>query len=375
LTLVSTLLASDPNRNTIFTGMVRTVQHSTAPTVDAAFRDFTANAKGEFPVVLAPEQAVWKHDQGRPADPAVAVYPIEGTVTLDYPYTVTTSDSLKAQAAALLEKAMSSAGTQNRVRELGFRSSGGLAPTSYGNAAGVSPRLPRKLPTPAAQDVAAVMQAWSKLSLSIRMLSIFDISGSMAEKIPGTNLTRIQGTAQAAQAGLGLLSDDTELGQWVFSTDLVGSQPWKQVVSIGPLSDRAGSVTRRELIQNALAKAQVKSDGDTALYRTLLAAYRYLKSTYQPDKINSILLLTDGKNDDSGPGGLDDITKAVSLLKAEYDPKRPVKVFMLGFGKGADSNELLQLADATQGSAKVVYTLPGVQKFLLEAIAKRLTAR
>src|SRR5581483_632519 len=52
LTLVYTLLARDPNKNTVFTGMVRTVQHSTSTTVDAAFRNFKANAKGQFPVVL-----------------------------------------------------------------------------------------------------------------------------------------------------------------------------------------------------------------------------------------------------------------------------------------------------------------------------------
>ncbi len=370
LMLTNTLLASDPNKSSIFTGIVRTVQHNTVDTVTALFKNFGPNAKGQFPVALAPEQALWKHNQSGTKQPAIAVYPIEGTATLDYPYTVTTTDSAKAQAAALLEKAVQTSSAQNRVKQLGFRASDGTAPSGFGASSGTTTKLPRKLPSPTAAQVEEVMQAWSKLGLAIRMLAIFDVSGSMAEKIPGTKLTRMQGTAQAAQAGLGLLSDDNDLGLWEFSTNMDGAKPYKPLIPVGPLNQRAGSVTRRQLVQNGLDKLQPKKNGDTALYRTILAAYRYMKNTYQPDKINSILLLTDGVNDDKG--GMTDIRQAVAQLNKEFDPKKPVKVLMLGFGKGADRTELTKLADATQGDAYVAYTLPDVQKFLLQAISKRL---
>jgi hypothetical protein len=369
LMLTRALLESDPNARTIFTGIVRTVQNATTPTVAAQFTSFNPDARGRYPVLLTPEQAVWKHNKTDPADPAVAIYPIEGTATLDYPYTVTTTDDAKVQASALLEKSLSSANTQNRVQALGFRTADGRAPGSFGDATGVSPKRPRPLPAPAARDVAQVMQAWSKLSLNIRMLSIIDVSGSMADKVPGTNLTREQATAKTALGGLQLMDDDTELGQWVFSTNLVGKQPWKEIVPIGPLGQRVGSQTRRQLITSGLAKVKPIPTGNTGLYATILAAFKHLKATYKPDMINSMLLLTDGKNDD--PGG---ITKqqVLAALTKEYDPKHPVQVILLGFGKGVDARDLRDIAAVTHGGAYVAFTPAQVQKIFLEAISRRI---
>jgi hypothetical protein len=371
LMLTRALLQSDPNANTIFTGIVRTVQHATTPTVEAQFKSLKPDARGRFPVLLTPEQAVWKHNQSKPAEPAVAIYPVEGTATLDYPYTVTTTSDDKVSASGLFEKAMSTANAQSRVQALGFRTPDGKGPASFGTATGVSPRKPRPLPAPDADSVAQVMQAWSKLSLTIRMLSIIDISGSMADKVPGTSVTRMQATAKTAQGGLQLMTDDTELGQWVFSTNLVGNQPWKEIVPIGPLGDRIGSLSRRQVILGQLAKVKPIPTGNTGLYDTILAAYRKLKSTYKPDMINSMLLLTDGKNDD--PKGTT-LPKLLSALKKEYDRKHPVQVLMIGFGKGVDRNELDQVARATDGAVFIANTPAEIQKIFLEAIARRVCA-
>jgi hypothetical protein len=369
LMMLRTLLQSDPNADTIFTGIVRTVQHATTPTVAAQYKSLRPDARGRFPVLLTPEQAVWKYDQGKPSEPAVSIYPVEGTATLDYPYTVTTGSDEKVAASQLFEKSMSTANAQSRVQALGFRTPDGKGPASFGPATGVSTRRPRPLPAPDADSVEQVMQAWSKLSLSIRMLSIIDISGSMADKVPGTKITRMQATAKTAAGGLQLMTDDTELGQWVFSTNLVGNQPWKEIVPIGPLGDRIGSASRRQIVLSGLAKLKPIPTGNTGLYTTILAAYQKLKTTYKPDMINSMLLLTDGKNDD--PKGIT-LKKLLTSLKKEYDPKHPVQVIMIGFGKGVDRNELDQVAQATDGAVYIANTTAEVQKIFLEAIARRV---
>ncbi|HXA63221.1 MAG TPA: substrate-binding domain-containing protein, partial [Streptosporangiaceae bacterium] len=291
LMLTHALLASDPKQRTIFTGIVRTVQHSTTPTVADQFTSLGKDDRGQYPVLLTPEQAVWKYNQKHPAIPATAVYPIEGTANLDYPYTVTTADDVKSRAAALFENAFKTTNAQNAVRSLGFRTADGVGPSTFSDATGVSPRKPRPLPNPSADEVAQVMQAWSKLSLSIRMLTIIDVSGSMTQQVaPG--VTREQATIQVAQGGLGLMSDDTEIGTWLFSTDMVGTQPWKEIVPLAPLGKRIGSSTQRQLMLSGLAKIVPKPNGNTALYRTIVAGYKYMKQTYKPDMMNSILLLT-----------------------------------------------------------------------------------
>ena len=38
--------------------------------------------------------------------------------------------------------------------------------------------------------------------------------------------------------------------------------------------------------------------GDTGLYDSLLAAFRSVKSSYQPGYVNSVVLMTDGVNED-----------------------------------------------------------------------------
>jgi hypothetical protein len=369
LMLTNELLASDPNKNTIFTGIVRTVQHAITPTVGAALTDFKPNARGQYPVALATEQAVWQHNQGNPPDPAVAVYPTEGSTMLDYPFEVTTADSTKAQAAALLQKAMSSANMQNRVRQLGFRTPDGQAPSSYGQATGVNPARPRELPEPNAGTAAQVMQAWAKLSLSIKMLTVFDVSNTMEAPVPNTNMIRLQALAKVAQGGLGLLSDDTEMGLWEFSSHMDGDKPYKPLISSGPLGQRVGSESRRDLIANGLAGMKVNKGSNTALYETLIAAYRYMKRTYEPDKINTVLIFTNGT--DHLPGGLS-IAQTVEQLKRLYDPDHPINVYFMGFGQNADRQELEQLTSGIEGGALIAQTPEEVQKLLLEAISKRI---
>ncbi|WP_246491970.1 substrate-binding domain-containing protein [Actinomadura alba] len=365
------LLANDPNAQAAFTGVVRTVRESTAPDLKTQLAAFRRDSRGRYPMVLAPEQALWKHNQGRPAERAVALYPAEGTMALDYPFALTAKDPAKNKAAKLLEQALSTSRAKDEVRALGFRSSDGVAPASFGSKNGLNAKPPRMLPAPQPADVRSVMQAWAKLSLSVRMLALLDVSGSMAETVPGANVTRIQATAQVAQGGLSLLPDDTELGLWTFSTELVGARDWREDVTIGPLGQRIGSNTRRQTVLATLAGLRPKPTGDTGLYDSVLAAFRKMKTTYKPEMINSLLLLTDGKNDDQNGISLAQLR---ATLKKEFDPNRPVQVIMIGFGKGVDRNELDLIAKETRGSVHIANTPQEIQKIFLAAMSRRVCA-
>ncbi|TDD23623.1 VWA domain-containing protein [Actinomadura sp. KC06] len=368
LMITNTLLANDPNRDSIFTGIVRTVRESTVPNVAAEFTHFRKGRTGKQPISLSSEQALWTYNKTGPEEPAVALYPLEGTLSMDYPFTVTSADAGKQEGARLLEKAMSTEATRSDVHAQGFRTPDGKAPNGFDQKAGVSPARPRQLPAPKSAEVAKIMQAWSKLTLGLRMLVLIDVSGSMAEKV-GPNVNRLQALAQVSQGGLSMMSDDTELGQWLFSTKMNGDKPYKEMISIGPLSDRIGSTTRRGLFLSTLQQMRPKPDGDTGLYRTMLAAYNGMNKSYKPEFGNSILLLTDGKNDD--PGG-PSLQTTLNQLKGMQDPNKPIQVNMIGFGPGVDRNELEQIAQVTNGSVQIAMTPAEIQKIFLKMLSRRI---
>jgi Bacterial extracellular solute-binding protein/von Willebrand factor type A domain len=362
------LLQSDPNATAIFTQMVRSVQDSISPDTKSLFGVFKHNFHGRTPIVIAPEQAVWKYNQTKPSTALSAIYPAEGMLKMDYPVATVTQDDTKLRAAQLLENDMSTANARADVRSLGFRTPDGLPGDGFTAANGVSPRMPRALPTPASTDVDDSVQAWTKLSLGIRMLTLLDISGSMNTPVsPG--VTRMQATAQAAQGGLALLPASSDLGLWTFSTNLVGKQPYRVEVPLGALNSRVGSGTRREAVLNALGRIRPKPNGDTGLYDSVLAAVRSMQKSYRPDMYNSVLVLTDGYNDNKG--GLT-LKQLETTLKKEYNPDQPVMVIFIGLGTGVDMNSMQQIATQTDGAAYDAAQPSDIAKIFLATIARRL---
>ncbi|GAA2456426.1 hypothetical protein GCM10010191_89750 [Actinomadura vinacea] len=368
LMVTSTLLTNDPNRQSIFTGIVRTVRESMLPTVDAQFAHFRKGRTGKQPISLSSEQALWSYNRKSPAEPAVALYPVEGTLSMDYPVTVTAADKDKQDAARRFEQAMSTEATRADVRALGFRSPDGKAPSGFGARQGVSPSRPRQLPAPKATEVAQVMQSWAKLTLGLRMLVLIDVSGSMAEQV-APNVNRLQAIAQVAQAGLAMMSNDSELGLWQFSTKMNGGQDWQETVPIGQLGERVGSITRRNLVLSTFQRMRPKPDGDTGLYDVALGAYKEMSDTFKPEFGNSILLLTDGKNDDpNGPT----LKETLAELKEMKDPNKPIQVNMIGFGGGVDRDELTRIAESTGGATAVAMTPQEISKIFLQMLSRRI---
>jgi hypothetical protein len=364
------LLQGDRNADAIFTQIVRNMQNSLSPNPQALFASFRRDLHGRAPVVIVPEQAVWKFNHSGPASPATAIYPSEGLLSLDYPFALTTNDDAKIRAAGLLEKAMGTEPARAAVRALGFRTPDGRPGDGFVTGNGLSPRIPRALPAPAAGDVTDVMQAWTKLSLRTRMLTLLDVSGSMAQPV-GKGMTRMQATAQVAQGGLAMMPDDTDLGLWAFSTNLNGGHDYRTEVPIGPLSTRMGSGTRRQAILAALGRVRPKPSGNTGLYDSVLASVRSLQKTYKPGYYNSVLVLTDGKNDKTTGMSL---SKLLRTLKRANNPDKPVMVVFIGFGPDVDMASMQKIALETNGAAYHAIKPQDVQRILLETIARRICA-
>lgn len=352
-----------------FATFARAAQENMAQDVRGVFEFLAGGGESVLPVLLAPEQSVRAYNRTGPKEPAEAVYPREGTLSLDYPFVLV--DPERDEAARLFEGALRTAEARDALQELGFRDTAGAPPPDFRSAAGVRAQQPAELAAPTPAEVREVAQAWARLALGSRMLSVIDVSGSMAAKVPGTDLTRLQAIAQASQQGLTLQPDGTELGQWIFSTRMDGRRDWRETVPIGPLGERIGSATRRQRVLGTLTSLRPKPDGDTGLYDTLLAAVEFMRRTHKPEMINTVLVFTDGRNDDPDGPALDE---TIDRLRAGSDPRRPVQIIVIGFGPEVDTGELKRLADATRGSVYTADRPSDILRIFGEATARRLCA-
>ncbi len=133
------------------------------------------------------------------------------------------------------------------------------------------------------------------------------------------------------------MPDDTELGIWLYARRPHGELDRAELVPVGPLRDPYGPATRRQQLDFGLDQVAAVPEVRTGLYDTVLAAYRAMQRGYDPKLVNSLLLLTDGTNDD--PGGIP-LPGLLAALRGEYDPTRPVQIVIVGFGDNVDRGAL-----------------------------------
>ncbi|ASW57933.1 VWA domain-containing protein [Plantactinospora sp. KBS50] len=320
------------------------------------------------------EEDVIAYNAKKPPIRLAAIYPEPAPLSLDYPYAVLPGiQAAQGKAAQGLFKVLGTDAFRDRLGEQGLRAPDGTftpgfaAPQGAPSPAGTNPpsATPNSGGTAAAGlDPVVVDRALSSWSVSTqpgRLLAVIDVSGSMKEQVPGTNVNREQVTVQTAARGLSLFDDTWEVGLWTFSTNLVGSRPWRQLVPIGPLS------SQRDELQKALPLV-VPSNGDTGLYDTTLAAYKTVQEGWQAGRVNSVVLFTDGKNEN--PGGISQ-QRLLSELKKAADPERPIQMVILGIGKDVNQDELKAIVKVTGGGVFVTEDPSKIGDIFLKAIALR----
>jgi Ca-activated chloride channel homolog len=172
-------------------------------------------------------------------------------------------------------------------------------------------------------------------------------------------------TLEAAKRGLALFDDSWALGLWVFSTELAGSRDYRQLTAIGPLS------SQRDNLENGIAGIRPKKGGDTGLFDTILAGYKAVQEDWEPGRVNSIVMLTDGKNDDDN--GISE-AGLLAELKRIRDPERPIQVVVIGIGNEVSKAELDAITKVTGGGVFVTEDPAKIGDIFLRAIALRPTA-
>ncbi|HEY4017978.1 MAG TPA: substrate-binding domain-containing protein [Pseudonocardiaceae bacterium] len=317
---------------------------------------FTSDTGAKAHVFTASEQAVNAANQSGGQPKFVAMTPSEGTLVFDYPVvTVTSRTDLAgtATATSAFETALRSAQTATQLTGAGFR-----APDS---------NIPGARSYPATAAATTLLRTWVAVNLDARFLTVIDVSGSMGERSP-TGQTKAEIVRDATNVGLAEFPDTSEIGIWEFGDQLAPPNDWREVVPVGELGGPIDGVTRRVALQQASAALPSVTHGGTALYSTAIAAYQSVLAGYDPNKVNAVVLMTDGANDTNhGP----DLPTTVSQLRALVDPARPVPLFAVGIGAGADMNALGQLAAATNGKAYRVDTAADIVAVFLDALVRR----
>jgi hypothetical protein len=336
------------------------------PSLDAFARPSAGSDTA--PVTLTSEQAVVAYDRAHPGQPLAVRYPAQGTFELSYPYVLTSRGGATLAVARAFGSVLRSSYSGAYVRYVGFRTSAGAAgawPASYG-LSGATPRL---LSPPGPTQAGKELHAWHVLGLGSRFLAINDVSAAMDTPVAPGGPTLEQVLGRTSAAGMKRFPDSTQMGLWVFASHLSGDLPYHQLVPMGPLPGQFGVVTRRQAIQRLAATAQTVPHARAALYGTLLAAYKQMVTSYQPQYVNDIIVLTAGV--ENAPG---DISAATLLhnLQTLVNPRRPVEILMVVFGVPRDLSDLQQIAKATNGKVWPVTSAAQVPQIFYRAFGRRI---
>jgi Ca-activated chloride channel family protein len=309
--------------------------------------DDTGNVAEFLSAVIVDEKSVWDYNRGvvsedgktkqsgpAPKEPLRAIYPRDGVYVADNPAVILDGDWVGGQqrlaAEDFLAFAVSEQG-QNVVKASGYRTIQGKLDAGVAGAGRYAESL-APLPLPTAEAFVAMQESFPEVRKRARALFLLDVSESMVQE-PG--VTKLQRAKDAVRKALDHFTGEDEIGLAAFSQ--VGDGP----LLPGVVSPVAPFQTNREDI---IAKLnELKAVDATPLFEAVSRFASDQAKDYKDTSINTIVLLSDGKNDTTHPGDLTGLSEQLS----HQNHATPVLVFTLAYGPDADVPTLLEIARAS----------------------------
>jgi Ca-activated chloride channel family protein len=305
-----------------------------------------------------PDGVLSPGEQPRPPKvPLVAIYPKEGTLFSDSPYFILNAPWVyqkQKDAAKVFEDFVKQPANQQQVLSYHFRPGNTAVPIGDPIVAanGVDPNQPQTLlEVPQAKVLTTLLDKWAIQRKKAKVTLVLDVSGSMGDpadpKRPDLG-SKLDLAKQAIRDAVGLFSADDNISFVIFSTGL-GPQQNQSVVELVP-SGRVADVGER--LRTAVAG--LSPQANTPLYDVTQQTYKAAVASFDPARINAIVLLTDGQNDDGNPG--DDQQQLQDLLSTlrsgnEGQASHAVRVFPIAYGTDADVATLKSIADASNSNS------------------------
>jgi len=278
----------------------------------------------------------------RPALPLVAVYPKDTAVESDNPIIVLDASWASADARAgarLFTTFARQPAAQARVAAAGFRPAIGAARADLVDARnGVDPAAHTHSVAPASPgEIDNTLTRWQANRRRARVLVLVDVSNSMgdpADPSVAHGPTKMALARSALTSAIDELAPDDDIGLRIFTTQLANpvSPDWSDVVPSGPLAARRPALRR--------AITALSPQVGSPLYAATRAAYDAVGRGADPQRIDAVVVLTDGYNEDEHDT---DLHGLLTHLTSHPD----IRVFTIAYGAGADVTTLKKIAQAT----------------------------
>ncbi len=268
----------------------------------------------------------------------VAIYPVEGTLWQDHPLALLEQPALTDGQRLTFRKFrdfLLSAEVQKLALQAGYRPvdlslrlDDPASPIRTQN--GVDPAQPQTtLQMPNPEIVGIVQSSWYLAKRPANIYLVVDTSGSMDE----------QNKLVQAKDALNSFLDQVQGDR-----DRVGMVPFSdRVYGTVPLADIG--TARSSLKQNV---SNLKANGRTALLDGVAFAYDDLQRRGERDRINTIVVMTDGIENASSLN----LSRLTQKIKSGNASGVPVIIFCIAYGSDADMNTMTSIAEPTGGFAR-----------------------
>lgn len=313
----SRLTLADVRRSDV-RAAVRTIERSVVHygrTAEALTDQMDRYGKAYAHAVYVQETTVREfNEQRKQATPLVGIEPADGTFVADYPLIVLDAPWVSADARAaarafrrwLLPKitAKNAAASGFRVRR----------PTGLAEL---------ELPEP--EVLAAIRDAWHEDRKPANIVLVVDTSSSMGQA------GRLDAAKQGLLSFLRELSPDDRVALVTSGASIATN------VRLGAPSESRPAVSRavRALFPN----------GDAPVYPAVLRALQDVRALRDPDRINAVVVLSDGAGTNVGRKML------LRAIAAEpVTEGTSVRIFTVAYGDSADAEALQQIASASSGA-------------------------
>jgi Ca-activated chloride channel family protein len=331
-------LAQDPRTLEFVSNVEKTVKYYGEGEITAIQRA-VKEGPGSLDAFVVSEQLLTAFNTGAfgaPPAKLVALYPAEGTLWADHPLALLETAAItpnQRRTFQSLREFLATPEVQKKVLQAGYRPADLSIPLdSPGSpltaANGVNPGEPQTtLQLPASDVVSVVRNAWALTKRKANVFLVADTSGSME----GAKLNNAQ---TALRAFLTQIPTDQErVGLVEFNSDVVN------VIELDTLGNNRATLVSE--IDN------LEAGGNTALLDAIRTAYVRLQRRADPERINAIVAMTDGKENAS----------MISLRALAQEIQRgnqdlPVVIFAVAYGGDADYEVLQALADASGGEVR-----------------------
>jgi Ca-activated chloride channel family protein len=179
--------------------------------------------------------------------------------------------------------------------------------------------------------LAAAKKAWRADRKPANILLVLDTSGSMQD----------ENRLERAKAGLKVffkqVGKQDSVGLLTFNQDVTLLSPIK------PFADNGAAL--QSTVRNLIA------DGGTAFHDAAVDAFERVRALNATDRINAVVLLTDGE--DTNSGEYQDYGDTIEALSSQGDSDNQVRLYTIAYSAGAERSrkELEGIAEATGGKA------------------------